>query len=248
MPGNVPTMSVPYPHPLFGVDTILGAAFDGSTTYISRGADLTGASTSTGVLTIAFKIRMTGAGYLYQSTGDHVRVNILSTTQMQFLIKNGADSLVVNWAPTPLSPALDDGNYHTVLFSVSLPATEIGWIYVNDAIPQAYNASYTTEDETMDIGAAEHTIGAAVGGASKYGGDVEMFYMDEVYYDFSVESNRRKFFDAGGNSALDVAGSGTPSGGVQPLIYLAGTYDQWEGNKGTGGGFTVTGALTEPAS
>jgi len=246
MPGNVPTMSVPYPHPLFGVDTILGAGFNGTDTYLTRGADLTG-NVDSQVITIAFKTRMSSAGYVFESTSNRMaRVNIINNASIQILGANAAGSLVYNWNATGFSPVLDDGNYHTVLFSVSLPATEIAHFVIDDT-EITYSANFTVEDETIDYTVADHVVGAAFGLGSKYSGDIEMFWLDNVYYDFSVEANRRKFFDASGDAVLDPTGDGTPAGGAQPLIYLAGTFDQWEENKGTGGGMTVTGALTEPA-
>jgi hypothetical protein len=55
---------------------------------------------------------------------------------------------------------------------------------------------------------------------------------------FSVEANRRLFITADGkptNPAL------WPSGGQ---VQFYGAVDDWHTNKGTGGGFTLTGALT----
>ena len=247
MPGHVPIMSAPYPHPMFGGSTILGGGFDGSTTYITRGADLTGASDG-GNLTLAFRIRLADDTTFYEimnSNGNILRISKHDSVDwIQFIIKNTSSSDVVN-TESAINSIKADGSYHNVLFSVKLAATATSHIYIDDS--SSVNSPTLTEGGVMDLTRGDWAVGATIAGGSKFSGDINFFYYDDVYYDFSVESNRRKFFDASGDPVLDPTGDGTPSGGVQPLIYLAGTFNQWENNKGTGGGMTVTGALSEPA-
>jgi len=249
MPGNVPTMSVPYPHPMFGVDTILGAHFDGSNDYLTRGADLTG-NADTQVFTFAARLRTTQNidQQLIQSTGAKVSFQLRSSNKIIIEFRNSSNTRIWRvFLHTITGADTDDGNYHNYLFSLNLAATLVDYFYVDDN-EQTLSPSEAVEGETIDWTQTEHSVGALVGGTSKFNGDIEFLYIDNVAYNFDTESNRRKFFDGSGDPVLDPTGDGTPSGGAQPLVYHAGTYDQWESNKGTGGGMTVTGALTEPAS
>jgi len=67
------------------------------------------------------------------------------------------------------------------------------------------------------------------------------------YLDWSVVGNRRKFMDAGGKP-VDLGSDGSSPTGTAPAIFLSiphgGTPANFATNLGTGGNFSVTGALT----
>ncbi len=71
----------------------------------------------------------------------------------------------------------------------------------------------------------------------------EFFFTDQLL-DLSNPANLLKLRTAGGKPAnLGLTGS-TPTG-TTPRIYLHNPYSTFQTNVGTGGNFTVTGALTD---
>jgi hypothetical protein len=75
--------------------------------------------------------------------------------------------------------------------------------------------------------------------------DVSNFWMAPgQYIDFSVEANRRKFIDANGKP-VDLGADGSTPTGTAPAVFFSGDASGFGTNKGTGGTFTLTGALTD---
>lgn len=64
------------------------------------------------------------------------------------------------------------------------------------------------------------------------------------YIDPSIDANRRKFIDEAGNPVFLGSDGSLPTGSA-PDIFLSGAIDSWHTNKGTGGGFTENGELTD---
>ena len=95
---------------------------------------------------------------------------------------------------------------------------------------------------------ADWGVGGLPDGTLKLDGSIaELWFAPGVYIDLSVEENRRKFItDALRPANLGSDGS-TPTGSA-PLIYLSGATSSWHTNKGTGGGFTENGDLTDSTS
>ena len=84
-------------------------------------------------------------------------------------------------------------------------------------------------------------------GSNKFNGDLADFWLDPgTYIDLSDPANRRKFRDASGNPVYLGADGSKPTG-TAPDIFLSGNTEDWHTNKGTGGGFTENGALTDSA-
>jgi hypothetical protein len=63
------------------------------------------------------------------------------------------------------------------------------------------------------------------------------------FLDISVEANRRKFINAAGDP-VDLGSDGSTPTSTAPIVYQNGDFTNFETNQGTGGNFTVTGALT----
>lgn len=72
-----------------------------------------------------------------------------------------------------------------------------------------------------------------------------MYLNASEYIDFSVEENRRKFFDVSG-SVVNLGVDGSTPTGSQPEIYLGNDYDTFHQNLGSGGDFTVSGGGLNP--
>ena len=68
-------------------------------------------------------------------------------------------------------------------------------------------------------------------------------YVHQTYFDFSVEANRRKFFDALGYP-VDLGSDGSNPSGDQPHVYLNAGFHNGT-NLGAGGNFTPSNTPTD---
>jgi hypothetical protein len=222
---------------------ILGASFDGINDYLTRASDLTG-NVDSKLFTFAARIRMNG--------GDGINQIFLTSAGNSYAIyRNGVNQIKIdanNAAATPVlsvnsTSTFTANGYINILISVDMAGAI--YLYVDDT--DVASVSLQTND-IIDFTRVNHSVGANTSGTLPLNADINFLWFDNTTaIDFSVEANRRKFFDSSGNvSSLGADGS-TPTG-TSPIIYLAGDYSQWENNKGTGGGFTVTGALERPSS
>ena len=225
-----------------------GAHLDGSNDYITRGAGLDGIADGD-ELTFAILYRInvsdiTSAMRFESSTGNATLIDFNADETVSVWIENSAGTTIIK-AETTTTTVLEA--YAIVLFSVKLSATATMHLYLDDV--DRLSTTTLIQGETMDFTVAEWTVGAKTNGNNKVTMDINAFGMWRNYHDFSNESERRKFFNASGNWAID--NSNTSDGiidGVTPDMWFAGEFGQWHTNKGSGGGFTVTGALSEPAT
>ena len=137
-----------------------------------------------------------------------------------------------------------DGSYHNILISWDIENDD-NHLYIDDVSGITVNVSDNTD---IDYSVANYAIGAHVDGTQKSNCDINVMYFNPAEkMDFSVEANRRKFFDVNGNWVPSRLDGGQEPTGNRPAIYMCATYRAFQGNHGSGGGFAVTGALTEPA-
>lgn len=232
------------------VDSSKGATFDGTTDYLTRGAGLTGAADSK-LLTFSGWFKWDGAvegGRVVASVTtvggatQRTRVHFDSTPgSNRFSVSGynaaGAQILAAGAAQIPVA-----GRWCHYLFSADLSNAAKRHLYIDDV--SDVNVGTHTND-TIDFTMADWGVGALPDGSIKLDGDLaDVWFMPGVYIDFSVEANRRKFID----SMLRPVGLGADGSlptGTPPLIFLSGEIAAWHTNKGTGGGFTVHGALAE---
>lgn len=241
--------------PLFDGDRFAG--FDGST-WLTRGAGLTGAADSSQV-TASFWVYPTdpiedgriifGATSL-GGTAAALGVQICFDSAGRIAITGN------NSALTQLldlrSEVLSLNEWSHVLISLDLTDATKRHIYLNDI--SAINLINVYTSGTMDFTLPDWSIGAAPAGDASFTGSLgDLWYRPGTYIDFSDEVNRRKFITAEGLPARLGATGATPTGAT-PLVYMSGAFDTWKTNKGTGGGFTATdtfspieGALTPAA-
>ena len=223
---------------------VLGAAFDGTNDYLLRGTDLTGnVDSKLGIF--ATRIRLNGGDgtnqRLYSNSTGSVLLQRTAVNTISLVAKTSVGTTILNAASTNTVTA--DGDDHNILIGYNMAGALL--IYVDDA--DVTNSAIHIDD-VIDYTVPEHAIGGSVFGSALSNADINFLYCNwSETLDFSVEANRRKFFDSQGNPVLSPSGNGSEATGSQPLIYLAGDYTQWESNLGTGGGFTVTGALERPS-
>jgi hypothetical protein len=117
-----------------------------------------------------------------------------------------------------------------------------------DGVTQTLTAAPFTTGEVIDWTVTNHAIGATTGGSAKLNGQLADLWIDDQFI-ANTDANVLKFISALSSSGLpvDLGATGATPGFGQPLIYLSrrnGAAD-FSANKGSGGGFTVTGALTD---
>jgi hypothetical protein len=221
-------------------------AFNGTNDYLSYGSPLAGVSDGK-TITASFWAKFnsypsSGCFTVYNTNPSRVRIVYCGngTETMQLELRDTGGALRANVGCGP-DPHVVDTWYHH-LISINMTTGE-AHCYVDDADSlQTFSAP---TDVTLDFTNAQHTVGAGAGPSELLEGDIADLWIDyETYIDFSIEANRRKFIDADGNP-IYLGASGSAPTGSAPDIFLSGDTDTWHTNKGTGGGFTENGALTD---
>lgn len=226
--------------------------FDGTNDYLSRGADLTGAVDSkTGIFSCWVKRGADSATHQIL-----VQQEIASTARQGFsiddanvfkaLLYNDAALLKVQVKSTGTILIADGWTHILAAWDLAVPRFDL---YVDDV--EDANV-ITINDDTIDYTRAEAGIGhvwvSSSPGTFKFNGCMaDLYFQDGEFLDFTVTANRRKFIDALGKPA-DLGADGSTPTGTAPLVFQSGATDAWHTNKGSGGGFTETGALTDCAS
>lgn len=217
--------------------------FNGSTTYLARGAGLTGAVDG-----------KQGASSFWVRNGedarDHrimssfksphfpMRIFLTTTNGMQWLGRDfTTNRLNINSSTDSVQVA--DGWVHCMA-SWDLTDTGKRHIYIND-VSDLTVVTYTNNN--IFYAGTEWTVGALTDATLKFKGDLADFWFDDNYVDLSIEANRRKFISASGKP-VDLGDNGELPNGAPPLVFQSGDTDVWHTNLGTGGGFTENGALT----
>jgi hypothetical protein len=119
-------------------------------------------------------------------------------------------------------------------------------MYIDDADDEKAGTLQT--DAVIDYTRANHTIGAETGGASKLNASIAEVYINYAeYIDITIEANRRKFIGANGKP-VSLGDDGSIPTGTSPIVYFSVKQGDaatvFATNKGTGGNYTITGALT----
>lgn len=217
-----------------------GVILNGSS-YLTRGADFTGAADSK-LVTGSFWIYLNGlqsggeviiagpggAGFQIDMTsGDGVLIRGQNAGATSILNVNASGSLAYN-------------RWHHVAFSFDLSDTGKRHVYVNGA---SFAATYTTyTNDSLDFTKADWAVACRPDGVTGLftGRLAEVWIAFGQYLDLSVGANLAKFISGGEPVSLGLDGS-TPTG-TAPTLYLSGG-NGFISNRGTGGGMTLTGVL-----
>lgn len=209
--------------------------FDGTNDWLVRGGGLTGAADGVnGTISLWFRRAGTGANYSILNA-QAVRMAVIFNTSDDLLVqfRNVASAQIF----LATFSAITDSNWHHVIASTSGVA---GQAYLDDvsATPSILS------NESIDWTLTNFSVGATVTGTQIFPGDLADVWFDDSSLDLTVVSNRRKFRLVNG-SPEDLGSDGSiPTGGA-PLGFFGGATADWHTNKGTGGGFTENGALTD---
>jgi hypothetical protein len=236
----------------FGVDPSYmanGIDFDAATDRLSRGAALTGVSDGA-LMSMSFWAKgasAVGAQNILRSATalaggtNRIRIDLpAGSGALRLKVSNsgGTDRWLAQTTATVF-----DGAWHHYAFSVDLAAvTTSKQVYIDDV---SAGLTTTTESNGSDgnFGAADWGIAGAPDAANLFdGGLADFMVWFGTKIALSVEANRRCLISPSGkpvNPAVAVAAFGAP----QSLL-TGEDISTWHTNKGTGGGFTLTGTLT----
>lgn len=224
------------------------AEFDGTNDYLTK-TGLTGAADGgKGIISLWVNTDTDGtAPAIYDQNGQsHVQITIDASNRFSILT---SDSTGVQ-APIFMRSSTDsvlaaDGWVHILASWDCTLATPEYHLYISDV--EDANTLGSPQQANIDYTESTYILMARDAAAGKFDGCVAEFYFNQAeFLDFSVEANRRKFIDASGKP-VSLGDNGETPTGTSPIIYLKDPYDSFEINSGTGGDFTVVGALTECA-
>ena len=223
--------------------------FDGVNDYLTRGAGFTGGVDSNKIIGSVWLNFQGGDGSSQRvliTTGTTSAISRTTANKIFIDFENSAGALTFR-VTTTTTFAVANGWQH-LLFSadLSVPAATV---WVNDAKDAT---APTLVVDTMDFTRADWAVGGDTGGTNKLNAEIADLYVNfGAYLDFNTLANRRKFIDALGKP-VDLGADGSRPTGTPPVVFLskaAGSLaHSFAANKGSGGGFTVTGALTDGAN
>lgn len=218
--------------------------FDGVNDYMLRGAGITGAVDGKNVSgSFWYKPNsVTGVQKIFEiqnaSGSSTIGIDISYTSgKFRVIGRNsaGAQIFEIVTASTYVNTSL----YYNVLFSVNL-ATGATNLYINNV---SDNSSPSTTNDNIDLTTTDTSFGAATNGNNKITASISEFWFTNEFIDLSSAPNRAKFIDSNG-LPVGLGTTGNTPTGTAALVYLNGDYITFGTNAGTGGNFTVTGALT----
>lgn len=221
-----------------------GIAFDGVNDFLTRGGGLTDAVDSklvTGSVWINTAVAATQ--HIIDNAGIRFEIIILNNGVIQIVGRNSAGSNVL---VVQSSAGYADGTWYNIAFSFDMAATENRHLYIADILDLNV---FTYDDDTLDFTVGDWFFGAnsTVQTQKMDGALAQLALWPGVYFDLSVEANRRELVGAGGR-AVEFNADGSTASLPQPIIFLEGAAVDWHTNLGTGGGFTENGELTDAAT
>lgn len=216
--------------------TAKAVVFNGST-YLARGAALTGAANSK-VMTVSLWFKLTGG----------------NNAETGFILEQGAGFTVERLATNKIAVISVTGNYQ----SSGTYTSGGGWHHVawseNTAVPVGYlfidgvnqNITYNpTQNVQITLNAANWYLGNK---GADLTGSLSDLWMSFEFFDISVAANLQKFRSSGG-APVNLGATGTNPTGNTPIVYQTGDATTWVTNAGSGGGFTVAaGSLSTDSS
>lgn len=235
-----------------GPYAVNGVRFDGTNDYISRGGALTGQTSHAAMIGSIWFLADSDGANLYLGRGRQatessrpIEMNRTSSNKVRIILRNAANNIRVHWESD--NTVLAASGWNHLLFGINLVATPVAKFYLNDVAQGAPLTGPTTDDIAWGS-LTNFFLGSDSTAGNKWLGDMAEFYLNNgEYLDFATESNRRKFIDASGYP-VDLGADGSTPTGTAPIIFQEGATAAWHTNKGSGGGFTESGALTDAAT
>lgn len=227
--------------------------FDGVNNRLNLESGYTGVPASTKVL-LSFNIFVVGAwpsaGCVLSTNNDgglRHQVELLASGAMQFRFRNASNVAVIQFNTVTGSFAAD--TWYTIAFAAD---TSTG---VMQAYKRPSGGAWTALSAATTVLTAGELIDVSnrgrVGTRTGTGGTLlpeaylgDLWYGPGQFLDLSVAGNRDRFLP----NEIKGTNGGVPTGSY-PEMWLSGPTAAWHENRGTGGGFTLTGpALTTAPS
>jgi hypothetical protein len=234
--------------PNVGTYTANAVKFDGSTTYLSEAANLTGiANGKTGSASFWIRLDSSGAGPIVAilNSGGIAHLNIsfgnAATNKFGVIGRNSSGTTILALTTVlTYSPGI---TWYNILISWNL-GTGATNLYVNNVSDA--NA-VTVINDTIDYATTGNVCD--VGGNPGIGiinGALSEVWFDTSFIDFSVSGNRAKFISGG--LPVNLGSTGQTPTGSSPLLYLKNPASTFYTNSGTGGNFVTNGTLAIASS
>jgi hypothetical protein len=218
--------------------TAYASVFDGTNDYMKRGGKLTGATKEAqGTFSIFIKVSSVDASMmLVQNDSSRCQISLLAGGTINLRLRSDADVNIAN--------IYSNNNIVAGLLNT--------WIHIaatwDGGVPSAamyINGALQTGTIIKNLGQVDYTIDGEFAicggwtGSNLFNGEVcELYINNRTWTDLS--SNLTLFRTTGNKPA----GVLTSVLATSPIIYQKNPYDSFGTNSGTGGNFTVTGALT----
>lgn len=228
-----------------GAFTYYSALFDGTSDWLSRGADLTG-MTDGDKFTLSVWVRAEANFTLIHFVRNeggffYVRRNTANILEVAGFNSAATQILSLTSGATQLD---DDNAWHHVLVSCDLSQAAKSWIYL-DGVDVTTRTTHTAG--TMDLARGDWGVGARPDGSDKANALFCELYFTNEYIDISDSGNRAKFRD-GSSKPVELGSNGSTPTGTAAILYLKSEVPNWESNAGTGGGMTENGTLVDGGS
>lgn len=221
--------------------------FDGTNDYLEKSSDFTGnADGKEGTFSFWINIKNNTRDFIVFSSNDNVQIRYLGSASGGViritLLGTQNQQVVLIQNVTRITVA---SGWNHVLCSWNA-STTTGHMYIND-VNDADSSSLV--NNPVDYTENDFVFGANTGFADKMEADISDFYFNSAeFIDLSVTANRRKFISADVKPVFLGADGSLPTG-TAPILFLSlaqgGAVSSFATNKGTGGGMTITGTLTE---
>lgn len=232
------------------VEIVVDAAdFDGSSDYMTRGADFTSnADSKKGIFSGWFRIDG-GDGTLRRIlTSQNFRFVVVMQTSNPFVIafSNSSGTTLLNMTSSAFTAG---ASWRHLLASWDMGAGATH-LYVDGVSDKAIVTGPT--DDTIDYTDSDWRVGASPSATQLWNGAMaEVYFAPGQYLDFSKTKNVRKFRSADGKPVF-LGSDGRKPTGAAPIMYLhladAETVSNFATNRGTGGNFSITGTLDTASS
>jgi len=228
-----------------------GISFDGSS-YLERSSNFSGiADGRTG--TLSFWIRFSnaaddGKSFVIMFSGSSRIVftrNSSNLISLNLLASN--DVTLFSFRNT--TQILSDSTWHHIITSWDVNAFGNLRLYV-DGVDDLNPAVSGSTSRDIDYTDAPFRIGKLTpgwSGSSPLKGDLAEYWFAPTYIDVSVAANLAKFRSTSGRPAFPGVDGSLPTGSP-PTIYVTGPASTVTTNKGAGGDFTMSGALTDAST
>ena len=231
-----------------GEQPFLAVDFDGTGDSMARGAGLTGAVNSRqGIFSCWCRIDGGDSGNLRLAFAADTTSFIIDRNSSNFFSVNVAGGGTLTFRTVATHQTSTTWKHFLASWDTNFSAgNKLSHLYINDVsdktvtsdLSAAFDIDYTQTDWWIGSNSAPDT--------RWNGGLAEMYVAFGQFLDFSVEANRRKFISAAGKP-VDLGPTGAEPTGTLPTIYqsvgTAGAAADFASNRGSGGGFTLTGTL-----